>query len=137
MLRNGGQYHRNSHKVTVLVMLHQGHSIEVVEAALGLDDNTIRRYWAGYEEKGIETYLSDHYHPYGGNLTGEQEKQLATDHDEYFYEDVKPIIKWVSKHFGISYTPSGMRDLCIAWVSYISKPKAFPVRQTKKDSLSF
>ena len=137
MLRNGGQYHRNSHKVTVLVMLHQGHSIEVVEAALGLDDNTIRRYWAGYEEKGIETYLSDHYHPYSGKLTEEQEKHLATELDEYLYEDVKPIIKWVSKHFGISYTPSGMRDLLHRLGFVYKQTKGVPSKADEERQLEF
>ena len=36
---------RRYRKITVLIMLHQKHPIEVIEAALGLDDNTIRRYW--------------------------------------------------------------------------------------------
>ena len=102
---------RRYRKVTVLVMLHQGHSIAVVEAALGLDDNTIRRYWAGYEEQGIETYLADHYVPYSGRLTSAQEAALATHLDEHLYLDVKPIIVWVEDHFGIRYTISGMRDL--------------------------
>ena len=69
--RNTKLSRRRYRKVTVLVMLHQGFSIEMIEGALGLDDNTIRRYWEGYQSKGIETYLADHYVPYTGKLTNE------------------------------------------------------------------
>jgi len=75
--RNTKLSRRRYPKVTVLVKLHQGHSIEVIEAALGLDDNTIRRYWEGYEEKGMDTYLADHYLPYSGKLTEEEEEPLT------------------------------------------------------------
>lgn len=117
---------RRYRKVTVLVMLHQGHSIEVIEAALGLDDNTIRRYWEGYEEKGIETYLSDHYIPYAGKLTTEQEEELAAHLDEYLYSDVKPIIQYVLEQFEVEYTLSGMRDLLHRLGFVYKQTKAVP-----------
>ena len=102
---------RRYRKVTVLVMLPQGFSVEMVRMALGLDDNTVRRYWEGYEEQGIETYLADHYVPYSGKLTSEQEAAL-TDHLEVnLYLDVKPIIAWVKESFDVCYSISGMRDL--------------------------
>lgn len=102
---------RRYRKVTVLVMLHQGHGIEVVQAALGLDDKTVRRYWEGYQTKGIETYLADHYVPYSGKLTEEEEQALGEHLDTTLYLDVKPIIAYVQEYFGVAYTVSGMRDL--------------------------
>jgi transposase len=109
--RNTKLSRRRYRKVTVLVMLHQGHSIEVIEAALGLDDNTIRRYWEGYEEKGIDTYLADHYVPYSGKLTEEEEEVLKAHLDDYLYEDAQAVCDYVLQTFRVSYTISGMRDL--------------------------
>ncbi len=109
--RNTKLSRRRYRKVTVLVMLHQGFSVEAIEAALGLDDNTIRRYWEGYQEKGIETYLSDHYVPYSGRLTAEQEDHLADHLDEHLYLDVKPIIAYIQEQFNVTYSISGMRDV--------------------------
>jgi len=128
---------RRYRKVTVLVMLHQGHSIEVIEAALGLDDNTIRRYWEGYEEKGIDTYLADHYVPYSGKLTADQEEQLAEHIDNYLYEDVKPVIVWVNEHFGVKYKASGMRDLLHQLGFVYKQTKAVASRADEERQLEF
>lgn len=128
---------RRYRKVTVLVMLHQGHSIEVIEAALGLDDNTIRRYWDGYEEQGIDTYLADHYVPYSGKLTADEEEKLSEHIDNYLYEDVKPIIAWVYEQFGIEYKPSGMRDLLHRLGFVYKQTKAVPSRADEERQLEF
>lgn len=128
---------RRYRKVTVLVMLHQGHSIEVVEAALGLDDNTIRRYWEGYEEQGIETYLADHYVPYSGKLTSEQEVTLAHHLEEHLYLDVKPIIAWVEESFNISYSISGMRDLLRRLGFVYKQTKAVPSKADEEAQRAF
>lgn len=109
--RNTKLSRRRYRKVTVLVMLHQGFNVAMVQAALGLDDNTVRRYWQGYEETGIETYLADHYVPYTGKLTEEQEERLTEHLDEHLYLDVKPIIAYVKEQYGVQYSASGMRDL--------------------------
>lgn len=126
--RNTKLSRRRYRKVTVLVMLHQGHSIEVVESALGLDDNTIRRYVGGYEENGIETYLSDHFVPYSGKLSKEQEASLSVHLNDHLYLDVNPIIKYVREEYGISYSCSGMRDLLHRLGFVYKQTKAVPSR---------
>jgi transposase len=135
--RNTKLSRRRYRKVTVLVMLHQGHTIEVIEAALGLDDNTIRRYWDGYQEKGIETYLADHYVPYSGKLSVEQEKQLSEHLDLYLYLEVKPIIAWVEEEFGVTYAVSGMRDLLHRLGFVYKRTKAVPSRADEQAQLDF
>ena len=109
--RNTKLSRRRYRKVTVLVMLHQGFAVTAVESALGLDDNTIRRYWEGYETKGIDTYLADHYVPFTGRLTERQEERLSAHLDTTLYLDVKPIIAYVQEQFSVTYSISGMRDL--------------------------
>lgn len=118
-------------------MLHQGYSVEMVEAALGLDDNTIRRYWKGYEEKGIDTYLSDHYVPYVGKLTSEQEQALTAHLDQHLYLDVKPIIAWVEAQFEITYTMSGMRDLLHRLGFVYKQTKSVPSRADEEAQQDF
>lgn len=118
-------------------MLHQGHSIELIEAALGLDDNTIRRYWEGYEEKGIDTYLADHYVPYCGKLTEEQEAALVKHVDSYLYTDVKAIIEWVIEQYGVCYSVSGMRDVLHRLGFVYKHTKAVPSRADEQQQLAF
>lgn len=118
-------------------MLHQGFSIEAIESALGLDDNTIRRYWEGYEEKGIKTYLADHYVPYSGKLSQEQELALAEHLDSTLYLDVKPIIAYVKERFDVSYSISGMRDLLHRIGFVYKQAKAVPSKADEKEQLVF
>ena len=128
---------RRYRKVTVLVMLHQGFSVAMVQAALGLDDNTVRRYWQGYEEIGIETYLADHYVPYTGKLTEQQEVQLAEHLDGNLYLDVKPIISFVAEQFGVRYSDSGMRDLLHRIGFTYKQTKAVPSRADEQAQQAF
>jgi transposase len=128
---------RRYRKVTVLVMLHQGYTVEMIEGALGLDDNTIRRYWEGYEDKGIETYLADHYVPYSGKLSEEQEEQLTAELEEYLYEDVKPVIEWVREQFGVTYTQSGMRDLLHRLGFVYKQTKGVPSKADEAKQVAF
>ncbi len=59
-------------KATVLLMLHQGHSLEDIAAIFSLNDNTIRRYVKAFKEKGLKSYMEDGYIPYSGNLSEEE-----------------------------------------------------------------
>lgn len=128
---------RRYRKVTVLVMLHQGFSVSTVQAALGLDDNTVRRYWEGYQDKGIDTYLADHYVPYTGKLTEEQEQGLAEHLDEHLYLDVKPIIAYVQQQYGVRYAESGMRDLLHRIGFTYKQTKAVPSRADEQAQQAF
>ena len=106
------RFHRRRFlKATVLLMLHRGLSMEDIELSLSLDDNTIRRYAAGFLEKGMREYLSDSYVPYTGKLSERQLHLLGAHLDEFLYLDVKPIVEWVSEQFGVRYSASGMCDL--------------------------
>ena len=86
---------RRYRKVTVLIMLHQGHSVAVIEAALGMDDNTIRRDVKGYQKRGLTNYLTDSYIPFSGKLSEEQEKALCGHLDEHLYEDAASVCAYV------------------------------------------
>lgn len=102
---------RRYKKVTVLIMLYQKHSVSVIEAALGLDDNTIRRYAKGYEKRGLKNYLKDGYIPYSGRLDNEQEKQLVGHLDTFLYSTVSSVCAYVKAEFEEEYSVSGMTDL--------------------------
>lgn len=135
--RNTKLSRRRYRKVTVLVMLHQEYTVQMIEAALGLDDNTIRRYWEGYEQKGLDSYLADHYVPFSGKLTEAQEAQLTTHLDNHLYLDVKPVISWVEECFGVCYTISGMRDLLHRLGFVYKQTKTVPSRADEEAQVEF
>lgn len=128
---------RQFRKVTVLIMLHQGHSIGVIEAALGLDDNTIRRYVKAFKERGVTAYLIDGFMPYSGKLSEEQQSDLAAHLEEYLYEDAVSICHYVEQTFGVSYSVSGITDLLHRLGFTYKQTKAVSSRADEQAQLDF
>lgn len=121
-------------KITTLIMLGEGFSVEQTAKALGVSTATIYRYKELYEEKGLDDYLSDNYVGYSGKLNEQQIQRLAEELDTYLFINTQEIIDWVESEFGELYTPSGMRDL-LHRMGFVYKKtrtvpaKADPVRQ--------
>lgn len=132
------RFHRRRFvKATVLLMLHQGLPLEVVQMSLTLDDNTIRRYAKGFREKGLKRYMEDGYLPYSGKLTDEQEKELSAHLDENLYIDSKAICDYVFQAFGVGYSISGMRDMLHRLGFVYKQTKAVPSRADETEQLAF
>ncbi|MBK8966894.1 MAG: hypothetical protein IPM36_09480 [Lewinellaceae bacterium] len=58
-------------------MLHYGCTPQLIAESLGIDDSTVYRYRQAYEELGLEDYLKTFFVAYSGQLTPEEEQQLA------------------------------------------------------------
>ena len=67
-------------KVTVLLMLDQGLSAEVIANSLGIDESTFFRYQKDFKENGLDAYLGNRYVAYSGKLSKEQEGLLKGIH---------------------------------------------------------
>jgi transposase len=128
---------RRYRKVTVLIMLYQGHSVEVIEAALGLDDNTIRRYVAGYQKRGLANYLTDGYIPCSGKLSEDQEQELSLHLQEYLYEDAASVCAYVAEAFEVEYSVSGMTDLLHRLGFVYKKTKPVPQKADEQAQVDF
>lgn len=96
-------------KLSVLVMLDEGHTQETVSIALGMSLGTVNNCKQKYTEDGLERYLDKHYVPYQGRLTDEQLAQLDTYVEEGIHTTCGCIVSWVEQNFGVSYSESGMR----------------------------
>lgn len=124
-------------KATVLLMLHQGVSIDVICASLSLDDNTIYRHVKVFREKGLGVYLKDNYAHYGGKLTHWQERALAVHLEENLYPDCKSICVYEWETFGLKYTISGMRDLLHRLGFVYKKAKKVPGKADEEQQRAF
>lgn len=124
-------------KATVLLMIHRGLSVQDIQLSLSLDDNTIRRYVAAFNDRGLTAYFEDSYVPYTGKLTEEQETRLAEHLDVNLYLDVKPIVTYVIEQFGVRYSVSGMRDLLHRIGFAYKQTKAVPSRADEAAQQAF
>lgn len=126
-IQKGNRFHvRRYVKATVLLMVHLEFTYRQIQESLGIDDNTIRRYIKGFEQKGLRDYMEDEYVPYSGKLDEEQENALVTQLETYLYVDAKSICEYVLKAYNVSYTISGMRDLLHRLGFVFKQTKAVP-----------
>jgi transposase len=98
-------------KLSVLVMLDEGHSQLVVATALGISDGTVYNCKAKYDREGLEKYLDRHYVPYCGRLSDEQLAALETEVDNGLYSTAAQVGEWISRHFEVDYSESAVRAI--------------------------
>jgi len=84
---------------------------EQIAKILFRDDQTIRNYFAKFEDGGIEGLLSDKYTGYSGCLTEDEKRKLTAHLEGHTYLDINPIIDYVDFTFGKKYTQSEMHYL--------------------------
>ena len=128
---------RRFKKITVMLMMHQGHSIESIQAALGLDDNTIRRYVKKYKDKGFERFVKDNYLKYQGKLRTEQLIELEKHLKLNLYIDSQSICDYVLDKYEIHYTVSGMTKLLHRLGFVYKQTKAVPSKADEAAQVEF
>jgi len=128
---------RRFKKLTVLIMLHNNYKISEIELALGLDDNTIRKYVSTYREKSLEVYLSDNYVGCVGKLSKEQEDQLAIHLEENLYSDADWIRIYVNETFGVNYSLSGITKLLHRLEFVYKQTKTIPSKADETSQKEF
>ena len=128
---------RRYKKITVLIMLHQKYNISDIESVLGLDDNTIHRYQEGYEQQGLEGYLSDGYLVYRGKMSEEQEAELVVHLDKNLYLDAHCISVYVQSRFGVRYSVSGITALLHRLGFVYKRTRAVPSRADDEAQVEF
>ncbi len=59
-------------RLSVLVMLDEGYTHEVIAVSQGIDSDTVGNYKRKYLQQGLDGYLKDNYVAYQGELSLEQ-----------------------------------------------------------------
>lgn len=124
-------------KVTVLIMLHQGHSVLTISSSLGIDDNTVYRHAKAYQKVGLQVYLKNNFVAYQGKLTKEQLKQLDAHLQEYVYATTYQICEWILETFGVKYTPTGLRPLLHRLGFRYKRTRIVPCKADEKAQQAF
>jgi len=98
-------------RVTVLLMLDLGQSLELVQQSLGIDHTTIYRYVQAFRQGGSEALLANRYRGYWGGLNSQQIAQLQTHLQTQFYTSAGALCHWIQARFGVHYHPQGLVKL--------------------------
>jgi len=98
-------------KVTVLLMLHQGFTTQMIAESLGIDDSTVYRYQQGFADLGLDDYLKDFFVAYSGQLTEEEEQLLRSEIRQGLYINSKQVAAYIQLKFGVKYSLSAVVKL--------------------------
>lgn len=98
-------------KLSVLVMLDEGHTQESVSIALGISLGTVNSCKQKYEDAGLDKYLDRHYVPYQGRLSDEQLAALEDELDKGLYGTCAQVKAWIERRFDLVYSESGVRAI--------------------------
>lgn len=132
-----GLHRRRYIKVTVIIMLYQGHEVKIIESALGIDDNTIYRYGKAYKKVGVKKYIEDGYIPYTGKLSEEQLKLLDEHLEENCYSGSKFICDFIEQEFDVKYTPTGLVHLLHRLGYEYKETKIVPGKANEQAQVTF
>jgi transposase len=95
-------------KIKALLLLNSGYSYEQIAEFLLLDDSTIRRWHAVFEDKGINSLLSDNFTGSTSKLNEKQLQKLVRHPEHNVYLTAKEVCDCVLKKFRVNYTVKGM-----------------------------
>lgn len=99
-------------KITVILMLDGGISVEDITYTFGIDDSTVYRYAEKYRASTeVENYLRSEYTGYDGKLSAEQCVLLGEELRRQLYRTAGEVTAYVKVAFGATYTPTGIVPL--------------------------
>lgn len=121
-------------KITTILLLDQGYSVDTIEQILGIDHTTVYRYAQTYRTETISGLLGDAYAGWWGRLDSQQLSRLQTELKRGFYTSSEAIADWIQTQFTSTYHPQSLVKLLHRLgFSYkkttLVAPKADPAKQ--------
>jgi transposase len=98
-------------RLTAVLTVAEGHSREEVAHLLGIGLTQLGEWLRVYRNKGLDALCALHYKGDPGKLTAQQVGQLKEKVSTGCFRNSDQIRQWLQDTFGVSYTPSGVKDL--------------------------
>src|SRR4051812_32432755 len=110
-------------RLTAVLTIAEGTSREEVAPLLGIGLSQLGEWLRVYRIKGLEALCTLHYKGDPGKLTAQQVDRLKQEVSTGCFRNSDQIRQWLVDTFGVSYSPSGVKDLLRRiGVSYIASP---------------
>ena len=125
-------------KITVILMLDGGISVEDITYTFGIDASTIYRYAEKYRSsKRIEDYLRDEYTAYSGKLTAEQLTEMAATLRQQLHRTAKEVVALLKERFAVSYTETGILPVLASLGFVYKKTRQASLKVTSEQQEAF
>src|SRR6056297_2387747 len=117
---------RMAYKINAIILLGTGWTLLEVSEALLLDTETLRHYVKKYQEGKVEELLKLQYKGRECRLSDDEKSELKAHLLEYTYSEIKSILAYVKKTYGVSYKSTAMRNILRELGFVYKKPKLVP-----------
>lgn len=98
-------------RLTAVLIVAEGKSREEVAHLLGIGLTQLGEWLRVYRNKGLDALCTLHYQGDPGKLSAHQVDQLKEKVSTGCFRNSDQIRQWLQDTFGVSYSPTGMKDL--------------------------
>jgi transposase len=119
---------RKADKIKAVYLLGKGWAVSAVHEALLVDEDTIRNYYARYEDGNLMGLLDDQYIGNKGLLNEAELMQLDAHLQEVTYRTAKEVVDYIQREFNEIYSVSGVHELLKRLAFVYKKPQRRPAR---------
>jgi transposase len=124
-------------RLSVLVMLDEGYSHEVIAVSQGIDADTVGNYKRKYLGQGLDAYLQDNYVAYQGELSEVQLGQVDQTVEQGLYGTAREVGDYIFGAFGVDYSDSAVRVI-LTKLDFVHKQvKPLPAKADEQQQLAF
>src|SRR3954463_5868099 len=109
--RKGTLDRRVYQRLTAVLAAAEGKPRDEVAHLLGIGLTQLGQWLRVYRNKGLDALCTLHYKGDPGRLTAHQVGQLKDKVSTGCFRNSDQIRQWLQDTFGVSYTPSGVKDL--------------------------
>ncbi len=124
-------------RLSVLIMLDEGFTYEVIAVSLGIDSDTVGNYKQKYLQKGLQAYLKDDYVAYQGELSKEQLGQVSQKVEQGLYQTAREVGDYIFGEFGVDYSDSAVRAILTKFDFVHKQVKPLPAQADGQKQLEF
>ena len=128
---------RKADRIKAVYLLGKGWPISDVKEALLLDEDTIRNYYARYEDSNLMGLTDDKYIGNKG-LLGEREMEELEGHlEERTYRTAKEVMHYIKSSYDVEYSLSGVHELLKRLGFVYKKPQRCPAKFKHDEQIKF
>jgi transposase len=124
-------------RLSVLIMLDEGFTHQVIAVSLGIDADTVGNYKQKYLQKGLQAYLKDDYVAYQGELSGAQLEQVSQKVEQGLYPTAREVGDYIFGEFGVDYSDGAVRAI-LTKLDFVHKQvKPVPAKANEQKQTEF
>jgi transposase len=98
-------------RLSTLLWIDEGRTREEVADLLGVTSRQVGDWLRIFRNKGLDELCTLHYRGDPGRLRPAQVEQLKQAISQGTFHNAEQVRAWIEEQFGVTYSPSGVKDL--------------------------